>query len=74
MNDIAIELSEHEVFAFDKGSNYYQALIDRLNKDDYNPSNPSSCLGLEWGNRSRTEIKAGYFIGVKWIEEGKSAI
>ncbi len=74
MSDIAIVIEEHKQIDIDNGSEHINTLARLLDGDNYNPKNPHDCMGLDWGNRSRTSIKASYFVGVKWIEEGKSAI
>lgn len=49
-------------------------MLKLLNTDSYDPSEPDQLLGLDWNNRSQTELRAKYFIGLKWIKEGESAV
>lgn len=73
MSTNLIDIQEHETILLD-GSPAHNALAKSLCDDNYDPEKPGQLLGLDWNNRRRTSAKASYFIGLKWIEEGKSAI
>lgn len=70
MSDILLDIKEHQLF----DATGYGALSDLLCQNSYNPENPAICLGLDWANRARTNVKANYYVGLKWLEEGVSAI
>ena len=74
MNDITITLHEHQSLILEKDSECISVLETILDSDNYNPKNPNLCLGLDWANRSHTAVTAGYYVGLKWIEENKSSI
>lgn len=66
-------LCEHECVPLPEGR-LGDALMTRICSDDYNPADAGALLGLDWGNRSRTCVQAGYFVGMKWVEHGVSAV
>jgi len=74
MDNNVLTIKEQEILALDINSKEHSDLLTLLNRDSYNPSNPNQLLGLDWSNRSQTELQAKYFIGLKWIKEGESAI
>lgn len=72
-NNVKIEIEEHEcleVLAIDGDAG--KALIEILNSNDYDPNNPEKLLGIDWCDRQQTKVKAKYFIGLKWIQDGET--
>ena len=74
MNNNVLILKEHGLFQFEMNSKERTDLLALLSKDDYDPAKPDKLLGLDWNNRSQTVLQSRYFIGLKWIKEGESAI
>lgn len=73
-SDVKIHIIEHEVKNLAGHENERDHLLKMLNNDDYDPSNPNQLLGVDWNNRVHTEIKAKYYIGLAWINDGESAL
>lgn len=67
-----LSLSEHKTADVDNAT--AEALSGILDLDTYDPSNPGLLLGIDWTNRSRTQIRAGYYVGVRWLKEGSAAV
>ena len=52
----------------------YSGLGRILDSCSYTPADPDLLLGVDWADRGRTSVRAGYFVGMKWIEPGVSAM
>ena len=74
MNDKLIIIKEHHTSDNKLDAQQIELLREILDSDDYNPDNPDRLLGIDWNNRARTDIKAKYYIGLKWIKEGNLAV
>ena len=72
-NNILI-IKEQNILSLDINSKEYTDLLLLMNSDNYNPKIPDQLLGLDWINRSHTVLQAKYFVGLKWIKEGESAV
>lgn len=51
-----------------------EALSGQLDSDGYDPSDPAQLLGIDWANRSHSQIRAGYYVGTRWVKEGRVAV
>jgi len=74
MSNNILTIQEQKTLPLEPKSKERSDLLALLNNDNYEPFNPNQLLGLDWNNRSQTTLKAKYFIGLKWVKEGESAI
>lgn len=74
MTNKVLTIKEQKTLQLFIKSTEYSALLALLDSDGYDPVKPNQLLGIDWGNRSHTVLKAKYFIGLKWIKEGEHAI
>ena len=74
MSNNILPIKEQKTRLLDLNSKERTDLLSLLSMDNYDPSKPNQLLGLDWSNRSQTELQAKYFIGLKWIKESESAI
>lgn len=76
-SSIILELEEHGLWPHEKSNKDYDFLGDLekvLNDNNYKSNKPERLLGIDWNSRDRKSIKANYYVGYKWIVEGKSAV
>lgn len=74
MSNNVLKIKEQKTLQLNIDSKERTDLLTLLNSDNYDPTKPDQMLGLDWNNRSQTELQAKYFIGLKWIKESESAI